>query len=330
MNIVVTGSVAYDYIMSFPGQFKEHILPDQLDHLSVSFLVDEMRKQRGGCAANIAYNLTLLGEHPKLMATVGQDFGDYHHWLDEQGVDTSGLVVIPDVNTASFFVITDLDSNQVAGFYTGAMARARDLSFHDMDRSSIDLVVISPNDPRAMLRYPAECRELGLPFLYDPSQQIIRFSGDELAAGLSGAKVLIVNEYEFGMLRNKTGLDARRILESGTEAVITTLGKDGSRIETLDGEFEIAVIEVDQALDPTGVGDAYRAGLCKGLAMGVGWEIAGKMGTVCAAYVIECNGPQSHCYTPAEFVERFRQHFDDGGALDPLEALGRAADNGEG
>jgi adenosine kinase len=158
MNVIVTGSIAYDYLMTFPGHFAEHILPDQIEHLSVSFLVDEMRRQRGGCAANIAYNLALLGERPRVMATVGQDFGEYRVWLEQQGVDTSLIRDELDLFTASFFVSTDQDGNQIASFYTGAMARARDLSFHDLEAGQIDMVTISPNDPQAMIEYAADSR----------------------------------------------------------------------------------------------------------------------------------------------------------------------------
>ena len=320
MDVIVTGSIAYDYIMSFPSRFGEHILPDQLDHLSVSFLADTLRRLRGGCAANIAYNLALLGERPRLISTAGNDFSDYHRWLNEHQIDTSGVVIIQDVLTASLFVITDLDGNQVAGFYSGAMARAQDLSFHNTDVSTVDLVIISPNDPQAMLKYAAECRALDLPYLFDPSQQIIRFSSDELITGLTGAKILIVNEYEYGLLHNKTGLDVAEILKTGTEAVIITLGERGSRIETESQIYEIGIVPAERILDPTGVGDAYRAGLCKGLALNAGWEIAGQMGAVCSAFVIEQYGSQSHHYTPKKFIERFRQHFDDKGKLETLAA----------
>jgi adenosine kinase len=173
----------------------EHILPDQLHRISLSFLVDEMRRQWGGCAANIAYNLALLGERPILMGTVGQDFGEYRHWLESHGVDTSLTREEPDLFTASFFANTDLDGNQICSFYTGAMARARELSFYGLDVNPIDLVVISPNDPQAMVRYAAECQELGIPYLYDPSQQIIRPSGEQLRHGLAGCSLLVVNAY---------------------------------------------------------------------------------------------------------------------------------------
>lgn len=315
MNIIVTGSIAYDYLMTFPGRFAECILPDQLEHISLSFLVDEMRRQRGGCAANIAYNLALLGERPRLMGTVGQDFGEYRAWLEANGVDTSLTRTEPDLFTASFFVTTDLDGNQIASFYTGAMARARELSLYGLEA---DLVTISPNDPQAMVKYPQECRALGIPYLYDPSQQIARLSGDELRAGLEGCDLLVVNQYEFEMLREKTGLSAGEIQTAPARACVVTLAAEGSRIWADGQVYDIPPVPPVRLADPTGVGDAFRAGLVKGLALGLPWELAGRMGALAATYALEQVGPQSHHYTPAQFVARFRQHFDDGGALDSL------------
>jgi len=318
MNVVVTGSIAYDYLMSFPGRFAEHILPDQIEHLSVSFLVEEMRRQRGGCAANIAYNLALLGERPRVMGAAGQDFGEYRVWLEQHGVDTALIRTEPDLFTASFFVSTDRDGNQIASFYTGAMARARELSLHDLDEDQVDMVAISPNDPEAMVKYAAECAELGLPYLYDPSQQIVRLSGDDLRAGLEGCDLLVVNEYEFGMLQEKTGLSEEQIHKSPARACVVTLGADGSRIWAGDAVHDVPIAPPERVDDPTGVGDAFRAGLIKGLALGLSWDLAGRTGALAAAYTLEQPGPQSQRYTPAQFVARFRKNFDDGGALDVL------------
>jgi adenosine kinase len=315
MDIIVTGSIAFDYLMSFPGRFVEHILPDQLDHLSISFLVDEMRRQYGGTAPNIAYNLALLGERPRVMGTAGQDFGEYRAWLERHGVDTSLVREEPDLFTASFFVSTDLDGNQIASFYTGAMARARELSLVD---NEADLVTVSPNDPEAMVKYPAECRELGIPYLYDPSQQIIRLSGEDLRAGLEGCDLLVVNEYEFGMLREKTGFSDEAIQSAPARACIVTLGEKGARIWAKDGVYDVSVVLPKRLDDPTGVGDAFRAGLVKGLALELGWELAGQMGALAATYTLEQPGPQGHSYALPEFVARFREHFDDEGALDAL------------
>jgi adenosine kinase len=311
MNIVVTGSIAYDYLMTFPGRFAEHILPDQIHRLSVSFLVDEMRKQRGGCAANIAYNLALLGERPRLMGTVGQDFDAYRAWLERWGVDTSLVRTEADLFTASFFVSTDQDGNQIANFYTGAMARARDLSLHPLNRDEIDLVVISPNDPEAMVKYVAECQALGIPYLYDPSQQIVRLSGEELTMGLQGSSLLIVNEYEFEMLREKTRLTADQIQRAPSHACIVTRGAEGSRIWSQGAVYHISPAAPRRVSDPTGVGDAYRAGLVKGLALELPWELAGRIGSIAATYALEQPGPQSHCYSAEEFISRLEAHSED-------------------
>jgi len=318
MNVIVTGSIAFDYLMVFPGRFVEHILPDQLHRISVSFLVDEMRRQRGGCAANIAYNLVLLGERPRLMGTVGQDFGEYRAWLEQHGVDTSLTRDEPDLFTASFFVNTDQDGNQIASFYTGAMARARNLSLHDLDAGQVDLVTISPNDPEAMMKYAAECWELSIPYLYDPSQQIIRLSGEDLQAGLDGCDLLVVNEYEFEMLREKTGLSAEAIRSAPARACVVTLGAEGAHIWVKGTLHAIPPVPPQRIDDPTGVGDAFRAGLIKGLALHLPWDLTGQMGALAATYALEQPGPQSHHYTPAEFVARFRQSFDDEGMLDEL------------
>jgi adenosine kinase len=317
MNIVITGSIAYDYLMTFPGRFQDHIIPSELANLSVSYLVDTMVRQRGGVATNIAYNLALLGERPRVMATVGQDFEEYRAWLERQGVDTSAILAIADDFTASFFVSTDQDNNQIAMFYTGAMAHAHTLSFAQFSDVPVDLAVISPNDPRAMVQYAEECQKSSIPYLYDPSQQIVRLSGDELRTGILGAHLLMVNEYEFEMSREKTAMSERDITECA-EALIITKGENGSTIYTRNDTIDIPVVPPTNIVDPTGVGDAYRAGLIKGLALGASWELAGQMGAVAAAFVLEEKGTQNHHYTRAEFVARFREHFDDKGLLDRM------------
>jgi len=318
MSIIVTGSIAYDYLMSFPGRFTDHILPDQLNNISLSFLVDDMQRRRGGCAANIAYNLALLGERPRLMGTVGRDFGSYRAALERCGVDTSLVHDEPDVFTASFFVTTDQDGNQIASFYTGAMARARHLSLRDVDTEDLDLVTISPNDPQAMAKYVAECQELSLPYLYDPSQQIVRLRPEDLRRDLEGCSLLVVNEYEFELLRERTGLDAEAIRSAPARACIVTRGAEGAHIWAGAKLYATPAVTPRRMDDPTGVGDAFRAGLIKGLLMDLPWDLVGRMGALAAAYTLEQPGAQSHYYTLAEFVARFRAHFDDDHALDRL------------
>jgi len=308
MSIIITGSVAYDYLMSFPGRFQEHFLPDQLDRISVSFLVDSMRKERGGCATNIAYTLALLGERPTVMATVGQDFGEYRAVLEKVGVDTSAIVAIEGEFTSSFFVNTDQENCQIATFYIGAMARADQLSFRDLDYGAIEMTLIAPNAPAAMIKYARECQELGIPYIYDPSQQIIRLSGEELLAGARGARLLIVNDYEFGMIRHKTGLSAKGLLAL-PQATIITRGETGSTIYADGREIEIPIAPAEVLAEPTGVGDAYRGGIIAGMLRGLPWETTGRIGALAATYVLEQFGTQNHFYTVDQFAARYRRVF---------------------
>jgi adenosine kinase len=306
MRIIVTGSIAYDYLMSFPGKFTEHFLPEHFSRVSLSFLVDTMDKRRGGCAPNIAYNLALLGERPALMGTAGQDFGEYRQWLDSSGVDTSLVKDIPGKFTASFFCSTDAANNQIASFYTGAMAHAAELSFRTVGRP--DLVIISPNDPGAMIQYADECRTLGFRFIFDFGQQVARMSGDELAEGLAGAHLIISNDYELEILRQKTGLTETDLLER-VEILVVTRGEHGSSVIRPNSRVDVPAVPPRRIVDPTGVGDAYRAGLMKGLAHGADDAVCAQLGSVAATYVLEHLGGQSHSYTPLEFRERYEKHF---------------------
>lgn len=306
MRIIVTGSIAYDYLMSFPGSFAEHILPEHLSHISLSFLVDSMDKRRGGCAPNIAYTLALLGERPVLMATAGQDFPEYRQWLEAHGVDTSLVREIPDKFSASFFCSSDRDNNQIASFYTGAMANAGELSF--ADAGPCDLAIISPNDPGAMVKYAQECRRLGIKYIYDPGQQCARSSGEELREGIVGAHMLICNDYEYELIRQKTGLEAAAMLQQSA-AVIVTRGERGSTIWTSEAEYAIAAVPPVREADPTGVGDAFRAGFLRGLALGADYQVSAQIGSVAAAFVLEQTGAQSHTFSWAEFSRRYEQHF---------------------
>jgi adenosine kinase len=316
MKIVVTGSIAFDYLMSFPGRFAEVIMPDQLQHLSLSFLVDSMKRQHGGNAPNIAYTLALLGGKPTVMGTAGQDFAEYREWLEKNGVDTSAILEIEDDFTASFFVNTDLDLNQIASFYTGSMAYANKLSFRE-NAPDANLVIISPNDPAAMCAYARECRELGIPYIYDPSQQTIRLSGEELYDGLNGCNFLTVNTYEFHLIQERTGLNADEILDR-VKGLLVTRGAEGSEL-IVDGQsWLIPTFPPREIVEPTGAGDAFRGGMLRGIELGLPWDIVGRMGALASTYVLENVGTQNHYYTPAEFVERYRQHEDDEGALDML------------
>jgi adenosine kinase len=306
MNIVVTGSIAFDYLMSFPGKFTEHFLPEHMERVSLSFLVDTMDKRRGGCAPNIAYTLALLGERPLLMATAGEDFGEYRRWLEAAGIDTALVKQIDGKFCASFFCSTDVNNNQIASFYTGAMADAGQLSFRAVH--DCGLAIISPNDPGAMVQYAEECRTLGIRHIFDPGQQCARMSGDELRDGVVGATIVIVNDYELELLRQKTGLSEDDILEK-SEALIVTRGEHGSSVLTRGERVDVAAVTPHRIVDPTGVGDAYRGGLMKGLALGLPFEICARLGSVAAAYALEHLGGQSHAYTWEEFRGRYEQHF---------------------
>jgi adenosine kinase len=306
MKIVVTGSIAFDYLMSFPGKFTEHFLPEHMQRVSLSFLVDTMDKRRGGCAPNIAYTLALLGERPLLMATAGEDFGDYRQWLESAGIDTTLTRQIDGKFCASFFCSTDVANNQIASFYTGAMADAGQLSF----RSARDcgLAIVAPNDPGAMVQYAEECRTLGIPFIFDPGQQCARMSGDELKDGVTGAAIVIVNDYELELLQKKTGFDEQAIL-ARANALVVTRGEHGSSVITREGRTDVAAVTPRRIVDPTGVGDAYRGGLMKGIATGRPLAVSARIGSVAAAYALEHLGGLSHSYTLKEFIGRYEEHF---------------------
>jgi adenosine kinase len=310
--------------MRFPGRFADHFILDQLHQVSLSFLVDEMTKHWGGVAANIAYNMALLGMRPKLMGTVGRDFPDYRQWLERAGVDTSTVRQHDEVFTASFFANTDMDNNQIASFYAGAMALADHYTLADAYKGSPDLVVISPNSPKAMENLAEECRQRNIRFVYDPSQQVPRLNGDELSAQMKGAYMMICNAYEAEIICKKTGKSFDD-LRHEFEFLVVTQGKRGSHIFKR-GEFhEVPAFPEVHIKDPTGVGDAYRAGLIYGLVSGWSIRIAGLVGGLCATYVLEHVGTQSHHYTIPEFIARFRQHYDDQGVLDTLLPAAAAA-----
>ena len=306
MKLIVTGSIAFDYLMQFPGKFTEHILAEHLQRVSLSFLVDSMDKRRGGCAPNIAYTLALLGERPYLMASAGQDFREYDEWLQAAGVDTSHVHHVRDKFTASFFCSTDTENNQIASFYIGAMANASELSLRTIHDPG--LVIISPNDPGAMVQYAEECRTMGVPFIFDPGQQCARLSGGELHDGIKGARLVICNDYEFELIRQKTGLDEPQLLQHAS-ALMITRGEDGSSVYESPTRIDVPAITPHRIVDPTGVGDAFRGGLMKGMAIGKSLKECAQLGTVAATYALEHLGGQSHAYTKKEFTDRYTEHF---------------------
>ena len=317
MSIFITGSVAFDYLMTFPGYFRQQILPDKLDKISLSFLVDSMTRQRGGCAPNIAYSLALLGERPKVFATTGQDFAEYRQWLESLAIDTRYIRDIPEKYTASFFVNTDLENNQIASFYTGAMADASQLSLKDTLPGEADYVVISPNDPAAMRKLTEECIELKIPYLFDPSQQVARNPHEDLKLGVESAHAVFCNEYEFELLKKHTGLSGKQI-DKFVSLMVVTRGENGATVKSDEKEYHIPIVPTDRIADPTGVGDAFRGGFLRGYRLGLDLQTCGQMGALSATYCLEQKGTTNHTYTPEEYIARYRQHFDDKGALDVL------------
>jgi len=308
LRIIVTGSIAYDYIMSFPGVFSDHILPAKIDVLSVSFLVDSLRRESGGCAANIAYTLALLGEQPACMATVGHDFDDDLARLAGHGVDTSLIERVDGESTSSFFVSTDSTGCQIASFYVGAMGAADRLSFHDVATQDVAAAIISPNAPAAMEKYVAECQTLGIPYVYDPSQQIVRLSAEAIVEGIAGSRIFIANEYEFELIHSKTGLDVEDVKDlAGT--LIITRGKSGSIVRRGNDVHTIPVALPTAEVDPTGVGDAYRAGVLFGMLHDLSWPTAGRVGALAATYSLEAVGTQNHAFSIAEFLARYAGAF---------------------
>lgn len=307
MTVLLSGSLAFDHIMLFPGYFEDHILPDKLHVLNVSFLVDSLDRFRGGVAGNIAYSLALLGQPCKIVAPVGTDFAEYRSLLESGGVDASGLEVIDNELTASAFITTDRADNQITGFYPGAMGKAGELSLNG-HLNGIKLGVVSPTAPAAMERHIRELVESGTDFMFDPGQQIVALSASTLRAGIEGAKILVGNDYEFAMIAEKTGIAHDHLIRACPITVVT-LGELGSTIRSGDEVYEIPAAPANVVVDPTGAGDAYRAGLITGILNGWPLDVAGRLGSVAASYAVEAKGTQEFNYTRDELIERFERNF---------------------
>ena len=311
MKIGVAGSVGLDHLMSFTGKFTDSFVAGSLEKISLSFLVDSLDVRRGGCAANIAFGMGVLGLNPVLIAAVGKDWPDYEAWLSRHGVDTSHALVSQTLYTAHFMVTTDDDLNQIASFFPGAMSEARNIELGPiMEKAGrFDMLVISPDDPEAMLRHSETCRELGIAFAADPSQQMARMSGDEIKLLIEGASYLFMNEYELALAMQKTGWSDAEILERVKVRVIT-LGSKGAKVETAGGDFvQIQCPKERSKTDPTGVGDSFRSGFIAGLAWGLSHERCAQLGALIATYVIETMGTQEYRFTGAEFVARFEEAY---------------------
>ncbi len=307
MTVVATGSVAHDYIFTFRGRFADQIIPDKTHIINLSFLVDTMNKKRGGCAANYAYTLTLLGHPAAILATAGADGAEYKLWLEELGIDCRGLRLLPHEHTATGYTTTDLEDNQITGYYGGAMLQAGMLGLADTVADP-EAVIIGPNAPDAMFRLVRECREASTRWVFDPAHQLPHMTGADLEEGSRGAWIVIGNDYELELIRQRTGRDAHGLLEL-CEMVVTTLGRDGSRISTRDGAFVIPAAPALREVDPVGAGDAYRAGLVHGLLKGFDIERTGRIAALAATYVVEQTGTIEHRYTPEKFSQRYREAF---------------------
>ncbi|PIR92547.1 carbohydrate kinase family protein [Candidatus Falkowbacteria bacterium CG10_big_fil_rev_8_21_14_0_10_44_15] len=306
MNIFVFGSLAFDKIMDFPGKFSDNILPDKIHTLNVSFTISNLQENFGGTAGNIAYNLALLGEQPTILATAGSDFEAYREWLAGRNINTDGIKIIAGEKTAFANIITDQADNQLAAFYPGAMNYSCALEPEAKEGEA--WAIVAPGFPADMARLAKFYRERNLPFIFDPGQQIPVLSADDLRFGIKGAKMLISNDYELSLLMKKTGWSEEKILENA-EALVTTLGEKGSQIKTKDAGYSIPPAKPKNTIDPTGAGDAYRAGFIKGLVSGWPLEIAGRFAGVVAVYTVEQYGTQTHQFNFAEAAERYRENF---------------------
>jgi adenosine kinase len=321
MRIVVTGSIATDHLMTFPGRFADSIVLDKLESISLSFLVDELEVRRGGVAANIAFGMGVLGLSPVLVGAVGPDFADYESWLSRHGVDTDSVHVSEVRHTARFVCTTDEHANQIASFYAGAMVEARDIELGPVlgRIGGADLVLIGANDPEAMVRHTEECRYRGLPFAADPSQQLARMHGDEIRLLVDGAAYLFTNEYEAALTEQKTGWSGEEILDR-VGVRVTTLGPNGVRIERRGEEpIRVPTPKETHRADPTGVGDAFRAGFLAGLAWGLPLQRCAQVGSLLATYVIESVGTQEYELARQAFLLRVRDAYGDQAA----EEIGR-------
>jgi len=305
--VLCTGSIAYDYILTFKGRFKDHILLDKTHILNLSFLVDDLQKRRGGVAGNYAYNLALLGQPAAVLATAGTDATEYRDWLEAKGVDCRGLRLLEGEMSATGFTTTDMDDNQLTGYYGGAMWKAAMLGLDD-GPPDLEAVIIGPNDPGAMKRLVGECRDRGVPFVFDPAHQLPMMDGSDVTDSTTGAWIVIGNDYELELIQERTKRTTKGLLEL-SQIVVTTLGRHGSRITTLEESVDVPAAPAGREADPTGAGDAYRAGLVAGLLRGLDLGEAGCIASLAATYAVEQVGTIEHAYTREDFCARHKDAF---------------------
>ena len=304
---LICGSVAYDTILVFPDQFKTHILPDKIHILNVAFLVPEMRREYGGCAANIAYGVTLLGDTALPMATAGHDFGPYRERMVSKGINVEHIKVIDEAFTAQAFITTDLDDNQITAFHPGAMQYAHLNKVADV-RAKVGLGIVAPDGRQAMIEHAAQFESAGIPFIFDPGQGLPMFSGEDLVQFLERATWMAVNDYEWGLVQQKTGLTQAQVTDK-VQALVVTRGAEGSVIYTKDRTWTIPCAKPKAVVDPTGCGDAYRAGLIHGLLHGLNWETTGRLASLMGAIKIESRGPQNHEFSRPQLLRRYADSF---------------------
>jgi adenosine kinase len=306
MSALICGSFAYDNIMRFGGRFRDHILPDQIANLNVAFNVDELRRDFGGCAGNIAYNLRLLGGDPLPLGTVGNDFAPYAQWMERHQIPATHARVIESAYTAQAYITTDQDDNQITAFHPGAMYHSHEVKVSDA--SGVTVGTVSPDGKQGMVEHAAQFAEAGIRFFFDPGQAIPLFDGKELLSFVEQATWMTVNEYEAHMVQEKTGCSLSDLMQH-LEAIVVTRGKQGSTIHTRDKAIEIPIAKPERVVDPTGCGDAYRGGLLYGIDKGMDWEAAGHIAALAGAYNVEQSGTQNHRYDRGQFDQRFRDTF---------------------
>ena len=306
MTALICGSAAFDNIMVFEDSFRNHILPDKIHILNVAFLVPRLRREFGGCAANIAYTLKLLGDDPLPMATVGQDFGPYREWLTAKGIRLDHILELDDVFTAQAFITTDLDDNQITAFHPGAMEFSDRNSIGDA--TGVTLGMVSPDGKKGMIEHARQFAEAGIPFVFDPGQGLPLFDGEELRTFIDRCTWVAVNDYEWQLLKERTGWDVDDVT-ARVEALIVTQGGKGSSVYTRDARYDIPTVEPAAVNDPTGCGDAYRAGLLYGLLNGLDWNTTGRIASLAGSIKIEHHGTQNHTFTRNEFEQKFKAAF---------------------
>ncbi len=306
MSVLICGSIAYDTIMVFHDRFKNHILPDKVHILNVSFLVPEMRREYGGCAGNIAYNLKLLGDKPIPMATVGSDFDPYGAWMEKHAIPTQHIRTIDHIYTAQAFITTDMDDNQITAFHPGAMNFAHENNVNDA--KNVKLGIVSPDGREGMISHAEQFAEANIPFIFDPGQGMPMFDKADLLKFIDLATWVTVNDYEAQLMQERTGLSPHEIAER-VDALVVTMGAKGSSIYRGEHRMDIPSATISHVADPTGCGDAYRAGLLYGLTHGLDWENTGRVASLMGAIKIEHHGTQNHRFTRSEFEQRFKEAF---------------------